>query len=129
MAIFSNLCFLPDYFSWDSLLLSDLYKRVIAFVIHKIRDIVTRFQECQKMKTNSQNVLTTLLGDPNYVARATRISLEKLENLMGLEGLLEVPIIDDKVDADNITVLKADEQEEQLNNILKSNGGVIKLAA
>lgn len=129
MAIFSNLCFLPDYSSWDSLLLSDLYKHVIAFVILKIRDVVTRFQERQKMKTNSQNVLTTLLGDSNYVARATRISLEKLENLMGLGGLLEVPIIDDKVDVDNITVLKADEQEEKLGNMLKRNGGVIKLTA
>ena len=111
------------------LILGGLVAFVITFAILKISDVVTRFKERQWMKNASQNALTTILGDPNYVAGITGISLDELENLMGSEGLFEVPIIDDKVDVDNITVLKTNEQEDKLGNILKSNGGVIKLTA
>lgn len=111
------------------IILGGLVAFIITFAILKISDVVARFKERQKTKTDSQNALTTILGNPDYVAGITGISLGELENLMGSEGLFEVPIIDDKVDVDNITVLKTDEQEEKLSSILKSNGGVIKLTA
>lgn len=111
------------------IILGGLVAFIITFAILKISDVVTRFKERINTKTNSQNALTTILGDPNYVAGITGITLGELENLMGSEGLFEIPIIDDKVDVDNIAVLKTDKQEEQLSNILKSNGGVIKLTS
>lgn len=111
------------------IILGGLVAFVITFAVLKISDVVSRFKERQRMKTDSQSALTTILGDPNYVAGITGISLGELENLMGSEGLFEVPIIDDKVDVDNIAVLKTNEQEDKLGNILKSNGGVIKLTA
>lgn len=111
------------------IILGGLVAFIITVAILKISDVVARFKERIKTKTDSQNALTTILGNPDYVAGITGISLGELENLMGSEGLFEVPIIDDKVDVDNITVLKTDEQEEKLSSILKSNGGVIKLTA
>lgn len=111
------------------LILGGLIGIVISFVILKIGDVVARFKERQKKKTDSQNALIQILGNREYVSGITGISLGELEGLMGSEGLFEVPIIDDKVDVDNITALKTDKQEEKLSSILKSNGGVIKLTA
>lgn len=111
------------------LILGGLIAAVITFAILKISDIVARFKERYRTRTDTKMVLTTILGDPTYVAGITGISLEELENVMGSEGLFEIPVVGEKVDTDNITVLKSDEQEEKLSGILKSNGGVIKLTA
>lgn len=111
------------------IILGGLVAFVITFAILKISDIVTHFKKNQGNKNRSKEKLTEILGNRDYVAGLTGISMGELENLMGSEGLFGVPIIDDKVDVDNITVLKTDEQEEKLSSILKSNGGVIKLTA
>lgn len=111
------------------IILGGLVAFIITFAILKISDVVARFKKRQETKTKARKGLIHILGNSDYVAGITGISMGELENLMGSEGLFEVPIIDDKVDVDNITALKTDEQEEKLSSILKSNGGVIKLTA
>lgn len=112
-----------------SLIFSGIIGFIISYVILKLSDIVQRFKRRQSTKTDTKGKLTSILGDPAYISTLTSIPIDDLEKLMGTEGLFEVPIINDKVDVDSIAILKTDEQEEKLSNILKSNGGVIKLTA
>lgn len=111
------------------LILGGLIGLVISYVILKISDIIKRFKERQKTKTGAKDELIHILGDPAYVSGITSISMDELEGIMGTEGLFEVPIINDKVDVDNIAILKTDERDTQLDTILKNNKGVIKLTA
>lgn len=112
-----------------AIILGGLIGLVISFVILKIVDIVSRFKKRQEGITNAKGKLEEIFCDPVYVSGITGVSLEDLEKLMGAEGVMEVPIVNDKVDTDNIAVLKTDKQDEKLSGILKSNGGVMKLAA
>lgn len=111
------------------IILGGLIGCVIPFVILKIYDVIVRFKENMKAKTDAKQKLTEILGDATFVAGITELSIEQLEGIMGSQGLFDVPIIDDKVDVDNIAILKTEERDEQLNTILKNNGGVIKLTA
>lgn len=112
-----------------AIILGGLIGLVIPFVILKIVDIVSRFKKTQETKTKAKEKLIHIIGDPVYVNTITTIPIDELEKVMGAEGVFEIPIVDDKVDADNIALLKTDKQDEKLSSILKSNGGVIKLEA
>lgn len=112
-----------------SIILGGLIGLVISFVILKLVDIVSRFKKRQEVTTDAKNKFIEIVGNAEYLAGITEVSLEALEKTMGAEGVMEVPIVNDKVDVDNIAILKTDKQDEKLSGILKSNGGVMKLVA
>lgn len=111
------------------IILGGLISTIIAFLILKVSDIIHRFKERNRMRTDAKVQLATIFGNPEYVSGITGISIDELKHMMGEEGLMEVPVTDGQVDTDKITILKAQEQDEKLRNILENNGGVIKLVA
>lgn len=105
----------------------------IAFVCLTLKNVIERIKtKIGKDNRDIVNVDSKKLGNAIQAMadEANSMSISELEELTGKKGLIEVELDeDDKVIPESIQILKTDERDNELEELLNNNNGILKITA